>query len=195
MRRTVRILAKATFLLWTLIVVAAWLESYRVLYGWSSHWRVPVGAHWSAGEVEVFSTRGVIVVLADDDRALDLHTPTGVKLSPMRWSAEVATRPPPWPGVVLKNSWCGLAFNVWRERPYEWALNTSVPYWFLLVVWPILAIPFVLRRHVRRQREQRGLCPRCAYDLRASPTRCPECGWTSAAQIAPSPHMIAGGSE
>ncbi|HYE18034.1 MAG TPA: hypothetical protein VEA69_06300 [Tepidisphaeraceae bacterium] len=56
----------------------------------------------------------------------------------------------------------------------------SVACWLLA---PLLAAPPVIRlwrRPARRRRERRaaGLCPNCAYDVRATPGRCPECGWT-----------------
>jgi hypothetical protein len=43
---------------------------------------------------------------------------------------------------------------------------------FFAVFW------FVTSRRIRRdeQREHQGLCPKCGYDLRATPRHCPECG-------------------
>jgi len=35
---------------------------------------------------------------------------------------------------------------------------------------------FQLWRMTKRKRLLKGLCEKCGYDLRASPTRCPECG-------------------
>jgi len=62
-------------------------------------------------------------------------------------------------------------------RPGAWQ-NTVVlvPYWSLLI---ILAIPIGLwiRAKTRARRLARmHLCNVCGYDLRATPTRCPECG-------------------
>ena len=52
----------------------------------------------------------------------------------------------------------------------------TAPYWLIAGSAAIPAVLQVLRlRRTRRQR-QRGLCPSCGYDLRATPGRCPECG-------------------
>ncbi len=52
----------------------------------------------------------------------------------------------------------------------------SVAHWTLAA--PLLLLiaccAFIARR--RRRDRERGLCPACGYDLRATPNRCPECG-------------------
>ena len=57
------------------------------------------------------------------------------------------------------------------------AINTV---FYAGIVWLLFAGPFVLRRW---RRIRRGLCPKCAYDLRGTPrgaaTACPECGTPS----------------
>jgi hypothetical protein len=64
------------------------------------------------------------------------------------------------------------------NRAPLWTWTITVPY-----AWPIavLALPplawlFRARLERRRRRSLAGHCPHCNYDLRATPTRCPECG-------------------
>ena len=68
---------------------------------------------------------------------------------------------PPTEYRLTKPIWPGFAIN-------------TVFYAFIL--WLLFAAPFAVRR---RRRIRRGLCPKCAYDLRGTPdgaTACPECG-------------------
>jgi len=52
----------------------------------------------------------------------------------------------------------------------------SIPYWSLIPALLICPALWALRYRRRLIRMSRGLCPECAYDLRGSPDRCPECG-------------------
>jgi hypothetical protein len=71
------------------------------------------------------------------------------------------------------------------DRSLLW--NLVVPHWLVAAV---AAVPFViwlplLRSVLRaRSRARQGFCPRCGYDLRATPDRCPECG-----AAAPTPRL------
>jgi len=74
---------------------------------------------------------------------------------------------PPWRGRDP-----GQPPTRWDERQTEW----TVPCWFpvaLMLIGPAVWLARMLRR--RRLRSLR-ICPVCGYDLRASTTRCPECG-------------------
>jgi hypothetical protein len=55
----------------------------------------------------------------------------------------------------------------------------AVPYWLLAVVLGLLPSARLFAVWRRRRRVGHGLCPTCGYDLRATPTRCPECGTVS----------------
>ena len=83
-----------------------------------------------------------------------------------------------WPASSLANDINPVIIHGYElgTRPIwpGFAINT-VFYAFLL--WLIFAVPFALRR---RWRVKRGLCVKCAYDLRGRAPMsevCPECGW------------------
>ena len=69
----------------------------------------------------------------------------------------------------------GYGNFVFPGRP-EYVRGVWFPHWFAVLLLAIL--PAVrLRAHLRnRKRNRAGLCPKCGYDLRATPDRCPECG-------------------
>ena len=51
-----------------------------------------------------------------------------------------------------------------------------IPHWALLVLTALLPALAAARLMRNRNRRRENLCPKCAYDLRATPGRCPECG-------------------
>jgi hypothetical protein len=69
------------------------------------------------------------------------------------------------------------------------AINTL---FYAVVVWLIFAAPFKFRRW---RRVRRGLCVKCAYDLRGIDSdKCPECGWPRGRQpvVCELPHARVG---
>ena len=66
---------------------------------------------------------------------------------------------------------------VGRPMPF-WSVR--VPYGALVPVSAALPVVRAVRSLRRRRRDRlalAGCCPACRYDLRATPDRCPECGW------------------
>ena len=85
----------------------------------------------------------------------------------------------------------GLGFRAGRWEAYEvacWYLK--MPTWFALVVTAIPSAAWGFVWHKRRTRSKRrefGLCLQCAYDLRASEGKCPECGMAIPADLVRKP--------
>jgi hypothetical protein len=83
------------------------------------------------------------------------------------------------PAKCVRRDWCSqlsrsLATKFSEQRPLHpiwlgFAINTL---FYAGVLWLLFAASFALRR---RGRIERGLCPKCAYPIGASPI-CSECG-------------------
>jgi hypothetical protein len=81
--------------------------------------------------------------------------------------------------------WTALGVQVYRtvsEEPAKNGLRNSrtyviAPFWPLMFPSGLVISYRAVRRLRLRRLILRGLCPRCRYDLRATPAQCPECGW------------------
>jgi hypothetical protein len=69
-----------------------------------------------------------------------------------------------------------IADNV---APGRWGYGIVLPFWLLCAstgAWPVARTLRQRKIELQHARQMRGLCPKCGYDLRATPDRCPECG-------------------
>jgi hypothetical protein len=70
------------------------------------------------------------------------------------------------------------AHEIVHEQPV-WNCVVRVAYWIPMTLFLTPGLIWVARRVIVRRRCRRraaGFCPKCGYDLRATPDRCPECG-------------------
>jgi hypothetical protein len=68
------------------------------------------------------------------------------------------------------------------DRAAEGYVIDVYPLWpFYAISWmaPLWMLPSLVRALRRARRNRQGQCPRCGYDLRATPDSCPECGRTA----------------
>jgi hypothetical protein len=104
----------------------------------------------------------------------ELKTDAAAQLIPPR---------PKTPTRTLSNGW-GFGSDTVELSSASAGVSTQalfVPHWFpaLLLFTPVAV--WTIRRRQQIQRVRRQLCVACGYDLRATPSRCPECGAIPAA--------------
>jgi hypothetical protein len=61
--------------------------------------------------------------------------------------------------------------------PGNWSsYNFYMPWWFISIAASIFPLAWIIRHLKRGNHSDDGLCSHCGYDMRATPSRCPECG-------------------
>jgi hypothetical protein len=169
-RRKLFNLSTVLSLLLCAATIAMWARSYWISDSWEWH------RHYRTRFVAI--NRGRVLVQVN-------HGPSGTEeFSPIDHYAYVMKptetrglgRPWRFGGFWVED----LSFAPTASRaawlPYT---DVVVPLYALLIVSLILPA-LTLRRLLRARMRKAGLCPKCGYDLRATPQRCPECGTASA---------------
>ena len=173
----------ATSSLLFLIVCWLWANSLRQndVVGWAG-WHDPQATIWHGGGYESPRHQLILFYYRGNFRLTD---PTHVdsddsKIQPgffhaRYWPPRPFTRQRGWgpPASLI-----GLGFKTVSfpgPKPTQFWFF-AVPYWLLALL--LATLPALAARAIIRQRraQRAGLCPICGYDLRESPTRCPECG-------------------
>ncbi len=128
---------------------------------------------------------GSCPIRADAPWSLNLEPLYGsVPQSMMDTYLPLGTQPWDWQALArMPRHYLGFAYDrviATGSPPYTFL---QAPYWSLMLVFFILPARRVARYGQRLLWRQRGLCFRCGYDLRATPNRCPECGWARVTKL------------
>jgi hypothetical protein len=92
---------------------------------------------------------------------------------------------PPFNGLVFlefdppvtHTDWQHAGFALHQvHQPSRLYVKAFAPFWSLALLTSLFPLTWLISRRRSHLRQNLGLCPTCGYDLRATPTRCPECG-------------------
>jgi hypothetical protein len=150
------------------------LPRYSVYVTWD-------GVFWAQGRIAfgrcLVSRR---TDLLEPDQKLGEHADFGIRSlgGPPRITVALDPAQP----AAIEVGEIAIARVMTSNRLISRATRVRMPFWMLLLALGSVPVIRALTTRYRSARAQRrlwrGLCPRCEYDLRGTPQRCPECGWS-----------------
>jgi hypothetical protein len=194
--RSIVVIAAAAMVL--VATLALWGRSQRTRDGvWYTTESTRYGLHSYRGRVILWQ-----LSVAPNPTAMTWVTPTKMRggvvwdSTPDSWNDPFRTGPmgiqpeelldAPAAGANIDRRFAGFRqvhSDTWYPRAqlqegYPTARSNAIyiPWWFIALIAATPGALLVIHARRRAQRRQRGLCPACGYDLRASSGRCPECG-------------------
>jgi len=188
--------AAVVSLLLCVSIVVLWVRSYLVLDDWKINY---VGKTWRADPSGLME-RNAYTLFTTSSRGgaflqliRHIHAPTNAFVATQGWSfSHRKARAEPYSDIALLSdtdaklpaqfSFKGFAYGTYfdpHEQPndeYDTIHGVGAPYAFLAAIFLILPSAKLIANHRKRRSTRRNTCPKCGYDLRATPDRCPECG-------------------
>jgi hypothetical protein len=175
MKLLLRIIGKGlmvVFFVLTFLTAGATLVSFQRGYGARVTLITPTTVGNTKTETNLYVGRGGLVFFRDYNYSPGDFSWFHTRSPDVRFFSTQARYP--------DNSWLGFGqtrfsnTGVLGTHSYR---GITVPFWMV----PLALILFFVGWYLMRRRPSKlwriqGLCPSCGYDLRASPSRCPECG-------------------
>jgi hypothetical protein len=179
LRRRVFTVLSVLSLLLCLATIALWMRSYRrgqSMRFW--HYSESGLVSWSEN---IASAKGIVLVW----HGVTVDT-TPVPQADRRARIRIGSvgMPRDWhPLDGFDRHFWGFAYHRSVDSFPTWTFTCRIiafPHAVLVVLFALLPGWSTVGYVRSRRRHRMGLCPRCGYDLRATPDRCPECGAAAA---------------
>lgn len=152
----------------TLEVRSYWINDVLRLHSSRGWWKRSLG---------VSSDPGILTFSLDyEDIAENYQSAVRPRRNKLEHDIQYAAQPAGYPSGYVERFSKQTTTVVGGVYDISWTA-IFIPHWAFVLAFCVLPLMWTWRFVVRRRRlRPKNLCRKCGYDLRATPSRCPECG-------------------